>query len=166
MKAISAIVLVLGMIVLGPHTCFAGYCICVDPGHGGAMPGAVCGGVNEKALNLSVALELEAKLDYDGNYWPTLTRTTDEDVSFQRRVQHAQDEYADIFLSIHHNSPGATSTLAFWCGADSQETYSDASIILAIDVSLSVKSYFSDPRYIIYGGVKNDPVTLPHSPPS
>jgi len=92
--------------------------IVLDPGHGGALSGAVgSGGLTEKEVNLAVALILRNLLaGYGANV--VMTRQTDIDLlpegvsgpvqaDLSARVDSANSrEYAVIFLSIHHNSLG------------------------------------------------------------
>jgi len=76
----------------------------IDPGHGGADPGAVsCLGYNEKDLNLSIANQLTTRLKQAG--WKvSMTRSVDMDVSLSERVALANVEKPDLFLSIHADS--------------------------------------------------------------
>ena len=78
--------------------------IMIDPGHGGADPGAVsCLGYNEKDLNLSIAKQLANQLKQAG-WRVSMTRSTDTDVSLNERVALANVEKPDIFFSIHADS--------------------------------------------------------------
>lgn len=78
--------------------------IVVDAGHGGNELGAIgCLGDNEKDINLMIALKLRKLLEQSGAN-VIMTRDTDKDVSLQDRVKIANDNNADIFISIHNNS--------------------------------------------------------------
>jgi len=79
--------------------------IVVDPGHGGSDPGAMTrGGLSEKTVTLDIAQRL-AELLRGGNLFSVvLTRDRDESVSLERRVEIANREKADLFVSIHINS--------------------------------------------------------------
>ena len=86
--------------------------VVIDPGHGGAKPGAQGGRIQEKALTLSIAKKF-GKLITD-NY-PDVkviyTRTTDVDISLAERAHIANRNKADLFISIHANShPTASPT--------------------------------------------------------
>ncbi|MGI5839639.1 MAG: N-acetylmuramoyl-L-alanine amidase [bacterium] len=101
----------------------AGKRIVIDPGHGGADPGAVgrSYGTKEKDINLAMALALAEELRNRGAE-VILTRESDngsEDAavvaaeSYSRRRQVleldararlAREEKADIFISVHNNS--------------------------------------------------------------
>ncbi|MBC9825904.1 GW dipeptide domain-containing protein [Carnobacterium inhibens] len=75
----------------------------VDAGHGGKDPGAQSGGVNEKDLNLKVALKVRDKLEQKG-YNVVMSRTTDVFLELSEIARKANNSKADIFVSIHHNS--------------------------------------------------------------
>jgi len=78
--------------------------ICIDPGHGGIKSGAVYGGLQEKDINLAVALELEKLLNVLG-YDVIMTRISDVDVSLQERCDIANaSPRADLFVSLHCNA--------------------------------------------------------------
>lgn len=79
--------------------------IALDPGHGGADPGAIgIGGTQEKGVVIRVALDLQAELQKGGRYRVMLTRTGDSYVPLRERVARAQDAKANLFLSIHADS--------------------------------------------------------------
>jgi N-acetylmuramoyl-L-alanine amidase len=77
------------------------FVIVLDPGHGGIDPGADQGGVLEKDLMLTFALELKEVLLRSGDVDVILTREDDRFVSLDRRVAIAHQAQADIFLSLH-----------------------------------------------------------------
>lgn len=81
----------------------------LDPGHGGSDPGAVAGGVKEANLNLSVAKKVQALLVSRG-YRVYMSRTSDTYVDLYDRPRKANELKADIFVSIHTNSTGTSST--------------------------------------------------------
>jgi N-acetylmuramoyl-L-alanine amidase len=79
--------------------------IVIDPGHGGSNLGArsVADGRREKEFTLDWALRLAGLLATNG--WRVfLTRTGDVDVSLTNRVAFAEQQGADLFLSLHFNS--------------------------------------------------------------
>lgn len=77
--------------------------ICIDPGHGGADPGAVGPtGLKEKDVNLAVAKQVAALLKPIANV--KLTRTTDIAVSLKDRAHISNAWGADYFISLHANS--------------------------------------------------------------
>jgi N-acetylmuramoyl-L-alanine amidase len=74
--------------------------IVLDPGHGGADPGAVRMGLREKDVTLAFAHQLAPRLAARG--WAvSLTREDDRFVALADRVALAQALRADAFLSIH-----------------------------------------------------------------
>lgn len=81
----------------------------IDAGHGAFDPGKVAGSVEEKDINLAIALKLQAFLE-TGGATVFMTRLDDEALSstkqgdmHSRRVM-ANASQADIFVSIHQNS--------------------------------------------------------------
>ncbi|MCI8281906.1 MAG: N-acetylmuramoyl-L-alanine amidase [Lachnospiraceae bacterium] len=76
----------------------------IDAGHGGGQPGAIKMGVQEKDLNLAILLELKSFLDRHPNWKVYYTRTEDEDISLDKRVQLANKTHANLFISIHSNA--------------------------------------------------------------
>ncbi len=78
--------------------------IVIDPGHGGHDPGAVGqAGLTEKTLTLDLAFRLERRLKAHG-FNVILTRRKDISVSLQRRNEIAQENQADLFISLHVNA--------------------------------------------------------------
>ncbi|MBP5470294.1 MAG: N-acetylmuramoyl-L-alanine amidase, partial [Candidatus Riflebacteria bacterium] len=79
--------------------------IMLDPGHGGADPGAVGRlGLKESDTNLRVARYLRMLLEHDGAN-VTLTRETPEKtLSLAQRVAMSNKSMPDLFISIHHNA--------------------------------------------------------------
>ena len=79
--------------------------ILLDPGHGGADPGARgLKGSFEKSLVLSYAIELRRQLLKTGSYKVILTRYNDVFVSLRRRIAISQMAKADLFISLHADS--------------------------------------------------------------
>lgn len=91
--------------------------IVIDPGHGGADPGAQNSGLKEKDINLDISLRLGKVLESKGCK-VILTRETDKDyflpgfvkgrmakrAELNQRIQIASESNADLFISIHANS--------------------------------------------------------------
>lgn len=78
--------------------------IIIDPGHGGADPGAqAADGTKEKDLVLNVALALAKKLEQSGRYTPLLTRSTDSTVKLRERVEFSRNSHGELFISLHAN---------------------------------------------------------------
>lgn len=79
--------------------------VVIDPGHGGAKPGARGSRSYEKNITLDVAKKF-GKLIKD-NYPDVkviFTRTNDADISLAERARIANRNKADLFISIHANS--------------------------------------------------------------
>lgn len=81
--------------------------VVVDAGHGGKDPGARSGGVNEKDLNLDVALRVEKYLKSLGIN-TIMTRGNDTFIELTERAGIANRNNADFFLSIHFNAFNST----------------------------------------------------------
>ncbi|WP_353093242.1 N-acetylmuramoyl-L-alanine amidase [Tissierella praeacuta] len=82
----------------------SGRLIVIDAGHGGKDPGATSvTKKTEKELNLSISLKLNEALKSSG-YNTIMTRDTDEFIDLYERARIANDNYADVFVSIHGNS--------------------------------------------------------------
>ncbi|NQT82044.1 N-acetylmuramoyl-L-alanine amidase [bacterium] len=80
------------------------YKVVLDPGHGGVDSGAsLNGGQPEKVLVLDIALEVERLLK-ERRFSVILTRRSDQYVSLWKRAKIANDDHADLFVSIHANS--------------------------------------------------------------
>ena len=80
--------------------------VVIDAGHGGKDPGAIgINGVEEKKINLSIALKLgklvEKNLPGVKVYY---TRTTDKFVELYKRGKIANEKNGNLFISIHCNS--------------------------------------------------------------
>lgn len=81
--------------------------IVIDPGHGGKDPG--CNGVTckEKEVSLAVALKLGKLIEeHIKDVKVIFTRKTDVFVELEDRARIANDNNADLFISIHCNAAG------------------------------------------------------------
>jgi len=77
--------------------------IMIDPGHGGADPGSVGKlGTREKDITLDIAKRLRQRLVLHG-YRVVLTREEDVTLPLNKRVEMANSDRADLFISIHLN---------------------------------------------------------------
>jgi N-acetylmuramoyl-L-alanine amidase len=94
-----------------------GKIIVIDPGHGGTSFGAVSpSGIREKDLNLQTSLIIENLLLNLGAR-VLLTRTKDVNVTLAQRVNIANNNKADLFISVHYNGfsdPQANGTETYW----------------------------------------------------
>jgi len=79
--------------------------IVIDPGHGGKDPGARGRrGTEEKDITLKVALKLRDLLSHQRGIRVLMTRERDEFVELENRAKFANEQGADLFVSIHVNS--------------------------------------------------------------
>ena len=84
---------------------FAGPFVIVDPGHGGTQTGAVSpSGAWEKDAALEISKLLKAELETQLKATVKLTRDKDEQVSLADRVDWANAQKPDLFISVHLNS--------------------------------------------------------------
>ena len=78
--------------------------IVIDPGHGGMETGARGKfGTLEKDVTLSLALKLKAVIEKNLAFRVILSRDRDTDVSLDSRAALANNNKADLFISIHAN---------------------------------------------------------------
>jgi N-acetylmuramoyl-L-alanine amidase len=80
--------------------------VVIDPGHGyvnGEHTGTSAAGKNEDDINLAIAKEIK-DLNKDANIQIILTRTDETNVDLKKRVGIAQDDHANMFISIHLNA--------------------------------------------------------------
>ncbi|WP_077214894.1 N-acetylmuramoyl-L-alanine amidase [Bacillus dakarensis] len=92
--------------------------IVLDAGHGGKDPGAIGHGMYEKDIVFEVVNLLEQKMK-DTGAKVILTRSSDVYPSLNDRVKIANQNGADIFVSVHANAGPST--------AHGTETYYDSS---------------------------------------
>jgi N-acetylmuramoyl-L-alanine amidase len=79
--------------------------IVIDPGHGGKDPGARGQrGTEEKDITLKVALKLRNLLSRQPGVRVLMTRERDQFVELEDRAKFANEQGADLFVSIHVNS--------------------------------------------------------------
>lgn len=76
--------------------------VVVDAGHGGKDQGTCSGNILEKDINLAVAKKLAKKLKKSGAE-VIMTRDEDVKIELEDRAAIANEENADIFVSIHCN---------------------------------------------------------------
>ena len=83
--------------------------IVLDPGHGGALEGAVAPfGLREKKLALQIAIATRQALEKELGAKVVLTRELDSSMTLAERVAFANRERPDLFISIHANSMPTT----------------------------------------------------------
>ncbi|MEE1273217.1 MAG: N-acetylmuramoyl-L-alanine amidase, partial [Olegusella sp.] len=106
------------------------FVIVIDAGHGGFDSGAVGNGLQEHALNLSIAKHIQELLQGFANVVVYLTRTTNTSLKpdtkndLVARVNFAVQHHADVFISVHTNSgPAAAHGIEVIAQNDSSYRY-------------------------------------------
>ncbi len=140
--------------------------IVLDPGHGGKDPGAIGStGIAEKDVVLAVAKKLARRLKTELGVEVVLTRNDDRFVPLEDRTALANNEDADLFISLHVNaSPNGE--------ARGIETYyldnttDEAAIRLAARENGTSRRNISDLQFILSDMTQNmkleDSITLAH----
>jgi len=94
----------------------------IDPGHGGEDDGAKGrGGTKEKDLTLAVARRLKAALENRLGIRVLLTRDEDKNIPLDDRAALANNNKADVLLSLHANAslrPGTSGASIFVAAFD------------------------------------------------
>ena len=89
--------------------------VVVDAGHGGADPGAVSGGLQEKDFTLEASLYMADRLKELG-IPVVLTRDYDENISRTERLRRANEAFGGspnaILISNHINAGGGKQPLS------------------------------------------------------
>jgi len=88
--------------------------VVIDPGHGGTDHGTHGRASYEKTMTLDVARRVEQDLAGSG-LRVILTRTRDETVPLEDRVEFARTKAADLYVSIHFNSGGWAEGIETYC---------------------------------------------------
>jgi len=76
--------------------------VCIDAGHGGTDGGAQYNGYSEKEQTLEIAKLVQKELESQG-ITVIMTRTSDDTVSLEKRMEIARTANAGTFISIHRN---------------------------------------------------------------
>lgn len=80
------------------------FIVVIDPGHGGKDPGAVIGNAREKDVVLAIALKLGEYIKANSpDTKVVFTRNKDVFVPLDQRANIANNNKADLFISIHAN---------------------------------------------------------------
>jgi N-acetylmuramoyl-L-alanine amidase len=115
-KKLTIYLLLCCLLLTSPLTALAAT-VLIDPGHGGSDPGAIgVTGLREKEVNLDIALQVRDELVRQG-YEVIMTRSSDEYLSLQERIEIANRVMPDILVSIHANSyhsPDVSGTLVLY----------------------------------------------------
>lgn len=96
--------------------------VAIDPGHGGVDRGSEGLGFGEYEMTWNTANALYDLLEADGRFAPYLTITEEESqnpdcarIKPSERAQRANEQGAQLLLSIHGNSDSAESTSGYEC---------------------------------------------------
>jgi len=99
--------------------------VVIDPGHGGKDVGAMCGEIQEKNIVMNIGLKLGTYIE---KKFPDVnviyTRGNDTFVPLHQRVAIANQNKADLFISLHANYcdiPSITGTETFILGLHRSE---------------------------------------------
>ena len=88
------------------------FTVVIDAGHGGKDPGARGTRINEKTINLAVALKLGRLIEQRSEGVKVIyTRKTDRFIELDERADIANRNKADLFISIHTNAVKRGSTV-------------------------------------------------------
>ena len=86
------------------------FTVVIDPGHGGADPGALGRGrTREKDIVLAVGKALRDVMRQTGRYKVVMTRDRDRFVPLRERVRIARRAGADLFVSLHADAAAGRS---------------------------------------------------------
>jgi N-acetylmuramoyl-L-alanine amidase len=140
--------------------------IVIDAGHGGRDPGAIgVDGVAEKDIVLAVALRLAEKLKKQMGIDTVLTRKDDRFVALEERTAIANEQGADLFVSLHANAspnPDARGIETYYL----DNTNDEAALRLAGRENGIAREKISDLQFMLSDMVQNlkleDSITLAH----
>ncbi|MFB6341556.1 N-acetylmuramoyl-L-alanine amidase [Saccharicrinis sp. FJH62] len=130
------------------------FVVVIDSGHGGKDPGAVLNGIQEKDINLSVSkLLYSLSLNNDDNIKIILTKTDDEFLKLQERVDISTENHPDFFLSIHcqdNISKGVNDFISYFNdGKYSSESFSCCEDLLSESLNKETNKIISGPFYVL-----------------
>lgn len=126
--------------------------VVIDAGHGGNDTGALRGNTLEKDLTLAIALKTREILREKGMKDVVMTRTTDKTLSLADRVDIANSERADIFVSIHINASVKSESKGIETHYYTESGYKVAQVIhekLLNKISAEDRGLFKSKFYVI-----------------
>ena len=138
------------------------FTIVIDAGHGGKDPGATGAYSFEKTINLAVALKVGEKIEKQNSDIKVIyTRKTDKYLTVAERPKFANDNHADLFISIHTNAsknPAVSGAETYTLGAaKTKENFEVAMLensVILIEDNYQQKYQGFDPKsvesYIIF----------------
>ena len=102
--------------------------VVIDPGHGGDDLGVVgSAGAKEKDLTLAVARRVKASIEARLGVRVLLTRDDDRNVPIDNRTSVANNNKANLFISLHANAslqPAAAGAIIYYAAFDSTDAAS------------------------------------------
>lgn len=141
--------------------------IVIDPGHGGRDPGALGAHCRESDINLAIALKTGDYIEKNfKNVKVIYTRKTDKTVDLYERPKIANENKADLFISIHANntkSPTVAGVETFVMGLTKDEENLAVAMkeneVIYLEDDYSTKYQGFDPKlpesYIIFTLMQN-----------
>jgi N-acetylmuramoyl-L-alanine amidase len=143
--------------------------VVLDPGHGGKDPGAVGPtGLCEKDINLEIAFMLRAILENDYNLSVVMTRSDDTFIPLGDRTKLANQEGADVFISIHCNAAprkkvklktmrgSETYFLSLAKTDDARATAAMENSVISFEQQSNVPANQDDVQFILWDMVQNE----------
>lgn len=143
--------------------------VVIDPGHGGKDKG--CSGTNsiEKLITLKISKKLKSLINKNiPEIKVLLTRESDRFVSLKKRADLANENNADVFISIHcnylRNAPKFRGSETFVLGVDGEDGDSEQIAIRENESIVLEDSYkdvyegfdpFSPESYIMFSMIQN-----------
>lgn len=97
--------------------------IVIDPGHGGEDDGSKGGGTIEKTITLDVARRVKTLIETRLGLRVLLTREDDRAVPLDERASLANNNKADLFISLHANAafiPSLSGAEVFYLAVDEE----------------------------------------------
>lgn len=141
--------------------------IVIDPGHGGRDPGALGAHCRESDINLAIALKTGEYIEKNiENAKVVYTRKTDKTVDLYERPKIANENKADLFISIHANntkSPTVAGVETFIMGLTKDEENLAVAMkeneVIYLEDDYSTKYQGFDPKlpesYIVFTLMQN-----------
>jgi N-acetylmuramoyl-L-alanine amidase len=115
--------------------------IAIDPGHGGDDAGAHgAAGTTEKDLTIQLARRLKAAIESRMGLRVLLTREADEAVPIDRRTAIANNNKADLLISLHANASFRPASRGAQVLSLSLDDYKDRARGLAVSLPVPVVS--------------------------
>jgi N-acetylmuramoyl-L-alanine amidase len=141
--------------------------VVIDAGHGGNDPGAVSKNIYEKDITLAITLKLGKYIETLDNVKVLYTRSTDIFIDLNKRPQFANDNKADVFISIHANfaeSSKVKGTETFIMGSSKNDQNLQVAMkensVITLEKDYSTKYQGFDPSstesYIIFSINQNE----------